>query len=86
MYPILTIVVPVGGHMEPNVGGLDRTARIIVGPIVAIIGILILIGEVALNPIVGGGLLVVGAVLLATGLTRRCILNRVFGVNTASKR
>jgi len=39
--------------MEKNVGGTDRTVR-----------------------------LVVGAVLLFTGVTQMCILNRLFGIDT----
>lgn len=72
--------------MEPNVGGTDRTVRVIGGPILAILGLLVLVDVIAINPVVGGVLLVIGLVLLGTGLTRRCIINRVLGVDTASKR
>lgn len=71
--------------MEQNVGGNDRTARLILGPILAVVGILILVDVVSLSPLVGGGLVLVGAILLVTGLTRVCILNRLFGINTREK-
>jgi hypothetical protein len=71
--------------MEQNVGGLDRTARLVVGPILAVVGILILLDVVATSPLLGGALILVGAVFLVTGLTQVCIINRVLGINTREK-
>jgi hypothetical protein len=72
--------------MKSNVGGTDRTVRVVVGPVLAVLGSLVLAGVIAINPIVGGSLLLIGVVLLVTGLTRRCFINRVLGVDTASNR
>lgn len=40
--------------MEPNVGGLDRTARLGGGLLVALVGIASLLGAVPLGSTVGG--------------------------------
>lgn len=71
--------------MEQNVGGMDRTARLVAGPILAVVGILILLDVVATSPLLGGALVLVGAVFLATGLTQVCVLNRLLGINTRKK-
>jgi hypothetical protein len=71
--------------MEQNVGGLDRTARLVIGPLLVIVGLAVLLGTVPGGQAVGAVLLVAGAVLLATGLTRRCVINRLLGVDTRSR-
>jgi uncharacterized membrane protein len=71
--------------MEQNVGGLDRTARLVAGPILAVVGILILLDIVATSPLLGGALVLVGAVFLGTGLTQMCIIHRVLGINTCKR-
>lgn len=68
--------------MNRNVGGLDRSARLIVGSILAIAGIVVAAGFWELGTLVGAGALVVGAVLLVTGATQKCPLNSVAGVDT----
>jgi hypothetical protein len=68
--------------MNRNVGGLDRSARLIVGSILAIAGIVVAAGFWELGTVVGAGALVVGAVLLVTGATQKCPLNSVAGVDT----
>lgn len=68
--------------MEQNVGGFDRTARLVAGPILAVVGLLIVADIVSAALPLGAALLLVGAVLLGTGLTQRCIINQVLGVNT----
>jgi hypothetical protein len=71
--------------MERNVGGLDRIARLILGPLVALVGAGVLFGVLATNRTVGVVLLVVGVVLVFTGLTRRCLVHRLLGINTCSR-
>ena len=71
--------------MEKNVGGLDRTARLVVGPLLALLGVAALLEAIPGGTAVGAVLLVVGAVLAGTGLTQRCLLHRVFGINTCSR-
>jgi hypothetical protein len=68
--------------MNPNVGGIDRTLRLTVGPILALVGAVGLLGALPLGTAVGAALLVAGAVLTVTGATRRCPLNSLLGVNT----
>lgn len=75
--------------MARNVGGVDRTARLVVGAVLVLVGIAGYAGKVvlavgpvpqALASVVVG---LVGAILLVTGIVRWCPLNRLLGVNTA---
>jgi uncharacterized membrane protein HdeD (DUF308 family) len=71
--------------MERNVGGLDRTVRLVVGPLALLAGLGVLADLVAATPLVGGALLVVGVVLTVTGVTQRCLLNRLLGIDTCPR-
>lgn len=71
--------------MDQNVGGVDRTARLVIGPLLVVAGIAVLLGVVAGGQILGGVLIAAGAVLLATGVTRRCVINRLLGVDTSER-
>ncbi|MFO7833088.1 MAG: DUF2892 domain-containing protein [Halohasta sp.] len=71
--------------MEPNVGGLDRTARLVGGLLVALVGIVSLAGLGPLGSTVGAGLALVGAIVFGTGLTQQCMAYRLFGVNTCKR-
>lgn len=71
--------------MEKNVGSTDRYVRIVVGIVLAAVGLAGFAGMVAFGPIVAAVLLVVGAVLLGTGLTQRCLLYQPFGIDTRRK-
>jgi NAD/NADP transhydrogenase alpha subunit len=73
--------------MERNVGGYDRIARFVVGPVLIVVGAATLAGLLSLAAgTVGVALaavaLVVGAVLTVTAVTQKCPLNRVVGMNT----
>lgn len=77
--------------METNVGGMDRTVRLVLGVLLLAVGVLGYVGVVsvavgplpqALTSIV---LVLIGLILLVTGLTRKCIINRLLGVNTARR-
>jgi uncharacterized membrane protein HdeD (DUF308 family) len=73
--------------MDKNVGGYDRTARFVVGPILALVGIaslvdLLTIASGTLGLVVGAVLLLVGLVLTYTGFTQRCPLNSLLGLDT----
>ncbi|WP_253738406.1 YgaP family membrane protein [Halohasta salina] len=72
--------------MEPNVGGLDRTARLVGGLLVALVGIVSLAGLLPLGSAVGTVLTVVGLIVFGTGLTQQCLAYRLFGVNTCKTR
>ncbi|MFP4627307.1 MAG: YgaP family membrane protein [Natronomonas sp.] len=68
--------------MEKNVGGLDRTARFVVGIVLGIAGIVILAGYWTLGTTIGALALVVGLILLVTGATQTCPINQAAGIDT----
>lgn len=69
--------------MEPNVGATDRSVRLVVGAVLALAGITGFAGLWATNAIVAALLVVLGVVLLGTGLTQQCLLYRPFGIDTS---
>lgn len=68
--------------MEKNVGGMDRTGRLIVGAVLAIAGVAALLGYWGLGAVLGAVALVLGAVLLVTGTTQKCPINEAAGIDT----
>ncbi|MEF8854131.1 MAG: DUF2892 domain-containing protein [Haloarculaceae archaeon] len=68
--------------MEKNVGGIDRTGRIVIGVILAIAGIAAVGGFWDVGAVIGGVALVVGAILLVTGSTQKCPINDMAGIDT----
>lgn len=71
--------------MEQNVGGMDRTARLIAGPLLVLVGAGALLEAVPGGMAVGAVALLLGAVFTVTGLTRMCILNKVLGIDTSGR-
>jgi len=71
--------------MEQNVGGVDRTARLVGGPLVAVIGALALAGTVPGGAALGTGLLAVGLIVFGTGVTQFCLLHSLLGINTCQR-
>jgi phosphoribosylcarboxyaminoimidazole (NCAIR) mutase len=71
-------------RMEKNVGGIDRTGRIVVGLALAIAGIAALTGYWAIGAVIGVIGVVVGAVLLVTGTTQKCPINEAAGIDTTT--
>ncbi|MFB6172324.1 MAG: DUF2892 domain-containing protein [Haloarculaceae archaeon] len=74
--------------MEKNVGGNDRVARLVLGPVLVIVAIAgyaglvsLAVGPVpaALSAVVLG---LIGVVFLVTGYTQKCVLNSVLGLDT----
>ncbi len=63
--------------MKPNVGGIDRNARIVAGIVLLIVGLLAPIGMTW--RIVA---LVIAAVALVTAAVRFCPANAILGINT----
>ncbi|HXU93093.1 MAG TPA: DUF2892 domain-containing protein [Gallionella sp.] len=63
--------------MKCNVGGLDRTGRIVIGIVLLIVGLVAPIGMVW--RVVA---LIVAAIALITAIVRFCPANAIFGVNT----
>jgi len=74
--------------MEKNVGGYDRTARLVLGPVLGIVSLAALAGYLSLGfgPLSTGVVAalfgVISLVLIITGATQQCVLNRVLGLNT----
>ncbi|SFR35431.1 YgaP family membrane protein [Halogeometricum limi] len=73
--------------MQKNVGGYDRIARLVVGPLLIVAGAAALggmftIAAGTLGLVVAGVALLVGAVFLATGITQKCPLNDALGIDT----
>lgn len=64
---------------RPNVGGIDRALRLILGAIFFLGGLFLLTGAVSL----GVTLAVVGLLSLLTGILRFCALYIPFGISTA---
>jgi hypothetical protein len=71
--------------MERNVGGFDRIARLVLGPLAALVGVGVLLGALSTNQSVGVLLVVAGVVLFLTGVTQRCLLHRLLGIDTCSQ-
>lgn len=70
--------------MKRNVGQLDRNVRIAIGIVLGIAGIAVFAGPLdTLGTVIGAIALLVGVVLLATGLTRQCLLYQLIGLDTA---
>lgn len=83
-WSVFCIRVLFDGMTEPNVGGLDRIARVGVGAILAVVGFsLLLAGSLPLY--YGGTVLLVAVVLLTTAATQRCLLNEALGRNTCER-
>jgi hypothetical protein len=73
--------------MQKNVGGIDRIARLVLGPVLLVVGVAAITGLLTIAAgttglVVAALLLVVGAVLTVTGLTQKCPLNSLIGLNT----
>jgi hypothetical protein len=73
--------------MEKNVGGYDRIARFVVGPLLivggaAALGGVITLAAGTLGLVLAGIAVAVGLVLTATATTQKCPLNATIGLNT----
>lgn len=77
--------------MEQNVGGLDRTVRLVVGLLLLLVGIAGYAGLVwlAVGPVpqalASVIVALIGVILLATGLTRICLIHRLLGIDTTRR-
>ena len=74
--------------MNENVGGYDRIGRLVIGAVLLVAGVAGYAGllRVAVGPVpqalLALVLVLLGTVLLVTGYTRKCMINRVVGLNT----
>ena len=80
-YTILWVFI--GCSMETNVGGMDRTARLIIGVLSLLAGGAILLGYLEFGTTAGAVVVLIGFALLISGATRKCPLNGILGINTA---
>ncbi|MBU2581397.1 MAG: DUF2892 domain-containing protein [Alphaproteobacteria bacterium] len=70
---------------KPNVGGVDRILRFIVGAVLIALPFAMPDLEYWANPVFYYGALAVGAVLMLTALVRFCPVYLPIGLNTGSK-
>lgn len=69
--------------MEKNVGGIDRTARLIIGVVLVAAGAAGLLGYLPVLGVLGGVVAgIIGLVLLGTAVTRKCMINDLLDKNT----
>ncbi|MDZ7701858.1 MAG: DUF2892 domain-containing protein [Halobacteriales archaeon] len=68
--------------MDKNVGGLDRTARLVIGSLLVVAFAASYVGFFQLGLTIGLAGLLVGAILLVTGTAEKCPINQVAGINT----
>ena len=72
--------------MRSNIGATDRLARIVVGIVLAAVGLATLGGLFGLGTTVGAVATLLGVVLIVTGLVRVCLLYRLLGIDTSETR
>lgn len=68
--------------MQQNVGGLDRTARLMVGPALLVAALAAFTGYLAVGTVVGAVSLVAGILMVVTGTTQKCPAHKVTGIDT----
>jgi|AntRauMinimDraft_4_1070384.scaffolds.fasta_scaffold00059_37 hypothetical protein len=69
-----------------NVGGWDRMARLVLGPVLLVVAGAELLGAIAIGTVAFAVSLVVGSILTVTGLTQKCPASQAAGVNTYDER
>lgn len=67
--------------MKCNVGGIDRTGRLVLGVVLLLVGLLAPLGMTWQIVV-----LVLAAVALVTGIVRFCPANALFGINTCEQK
>jgi hypothetical protein len=70
--------------VQRNVGGIDRTGRIVIGLLAAIAGVAAISDFLAIGAAVGVVALVVGSILFVTGTTQKCPINDAAGIDTTN--
>ena len=66
--------------MKCNVGGIDRTGRIVIGIVLLLVGL-----TAPLDMIWRIVALVIAAIALLTGIVRFCPANAILGINTCER-
>lgn len=73
--------------MEKNVGGYDRLARLVAGPVLLAVGLAAVGGFLTLAAgtlglVLAAAATVVGGVFLVTGIIQKCPINSALGMDT----
>lgn len=66
--------------MKCNVGGIDRTGRIVIGIVLLLVGL-----AAPLDMVWRIVALVIAAIALLTGIVRFCPANAILGINTCER-
>lgn len=69
--------------VKNNISATDRAVRVVVGLVVGVIGLATLGGLLGLGATIGAALLLVGLILVGTGLVQVCLLYRLLGIDTS---
>lgn len=71
--------------MVKNVGGVDRLVRFVVGPVLVLVGVVILAGmfQVAGGFVTAAVAIILGGIITYTAVVRHCKVNQLLGINTA---
>jgi hypothetical protein len=69
--------------VKNNISATDRAVRVVVGLVVGVIGLATLGGLLGFGATIGAALLLVGLILVGTGLVRVCLLYRLLGIDTS---
>ncbi|MEF8830450.1 MAG: DUF2892 domain-containing protein [Halobacteriales archaeon] len=71
--------------MDQTVGASDRTVRIVLGAVLAVVGIAEFANVLSLGTAIGAVALVVGLVLFVTGYLRICPAYSILGTDTLGR-
>ena len=71
--------------LPKNVGGRDRQIRFVAGLVLVVLGVAALVANVGFGPTLGVVLAAGGAALLFNAVTQRCLVNRLFGIDTCGR-
>lgn len=71
--------------MEQTVGASDRTVRLLLGAVLAIVGIAEFAVGLSLGTAIGAVVLVIGLVLFVTGYLRICPAYSILGTDTLGR-
>ena len=71
--------------METNVCALDRTVRLALGVVLALVGVAIVAEVIELGVAIGGVALLAGVVLIGTGAMQLCPIYSIVGIDTCNR-
>lgn len=71
--------------METNVCALDRTVRLALGVVLAVVGVAIVAEVIEAGVAVGGVALLAGVILIGTGAMQLCPIYSIVGIDTCDR-